>query len=151
MKGNKYYQSTCSVTSLVNNSIFFLIWGVGGRLSPVYICRVGRYLRCPKCAPSFILLWLALQIPCSLVSKLKAVSPPRPDSEIKKRVPVCRVLTVWFSCPNGCAASSSCCDSAFKTVYVSVLKTSLMGLVGTNYLWGLTQKCIAIAVPRTYM
>ena len=89
--------------------------------------------------PSSILLWLALQSPCSLVTKLIAV-PPFPDQTQKlKREPQslgCGVMTVWLSCPNCCAPSCSCCDCAFKTVYVSVLITSLMRLVGTNYLWG---------------
>ena len=41
--------------------------------------------------PSSILLWLALQIPCSLAAKLISVPLPRPDSEIKKRAPVPRL------------------------------------------------------------
>ena len=56
---------------------------------------------------SSILLWVALQIPCSLLAN-SCAPLPRPDSEIKKRAPIPRlaVLTVWLSCPNCCAPSS---------------------------------------------
>ena len=45
------------------------------------------------CPHSSVLLWRALQIPCSRAAKLLAVPPShRPDSEIKKRALVPRLV-----------------------------------------------------------
>ena len=110
----------------------------------VWSRRIEHCFNHPNIAPSFILSWLALQTPCSLCREANSCAPPplpRPDSEIKKRAPVPRLLgsdsvaqlsqllCLLFHPVN--------CDCAFKTVYVSVfMYTSLIGLVGSNYLWG---------------
>ena len=69
---------------------------------------VGALIPSPKAVgleclpPSSILLMLPLQIPCSLeVAKLMSNSCPPlplPDSEIKKRAPVPRLLPRWGLC-----------------------------------------------------
>ena len=97
------------------------------------------------------MLWLALQIPCSLVAKLIAVPLPRPDSEIKKRaqVPRLRGSDSEVQLPNCCAPSSTLLWLCFHNNVRECSHYKLAGVGGHQLPMGLTQTSIAIAVPRT--